>query len=157
MGDRTYVTLQVPEECRDDVMAIAEASSEGGPWDEWESAIKGLIVLGFEEVNNGELAFLKDLRNFGIPYDSDWAAGDEYLGGVEYCRFTSNGDLALKTVHEGTAPVLETLLEMLEKPEALKIITKYLHDFKEQVTPLPWDNQIEYGKIHRTKRLITAT
>lgn len=150
MGDRTFVFLTVPIECRE----LAETVFDKDTIDEdWE--VNGdLVYCGFNDVNYGDLGFLCDLADLGIPYESTWERGSEYGPGTEFGRFTPEGEYVTLTVYDSQAsPDVTSLMSRIDRPNDL---VQYIKDYVKEITPLPWDNQVEYGKIYRTKQLISA-
>lgn len=147
MSDRCYVVLTIPTACKDRALSII-----GGGYGSIDEGT-AFCHYNFEEVNYGELRFLDKLRDAGIPYTSAWERGSEYAPGEETCRYTSNGEMIVKELYEGCdAPTLEPLLERIDDPYKLR---EYILNHKEKVAVLPWDNQVEYGKLYATKRLIS--
>lgn len=147
MGDRTTVMLTVlTSQLKEAEKLFLYAPSE--------------IYIGtalteclFYEVNYGELEFLPKLQNLGMPYTSRWESGSEYGPGEEACRFTPQGEMLLKIVgDEYRNPPLHHLMEVIDNYGLLK---QRILEHYERVTALPWDNQEEYGKIHRARQLIT--
>jgi hypothetical protein len=148
MGDRTYVQLRVP-------MHLAEQAKEimGSETPDDESSDGELARFNFSAVNYGELEFLSELRAAGIPYDSEWESGDEYGPGTEHCRFTSDGEIELKTVYDEEMGVsLHNLLPKLADHAALK---KVILQHQKEVTPLDWDSQEYNRKIYLARQLIS--
>lgn len=149
MGDRTTVTLTV----------LKSQSKEAeklfyGQWDEGFD-IEQFTQYVFNDVNYGNLDELPSLQNMGIAYNSRWDAGSNYGPGEETCRFTPEGELLIQTIgDEYKNPCLKSLMEAINSHEMLKrIIMRHY----EEVTALPWDNQEEYGKLFRARRLINPT
>ena len=146
MGDRTTVTLTVPNEFADTVEEIEEAQ-ERDPSTEGD-----LIYLTYYEVNYGELRFLEKLKEQGIPYDSAWCAGCEYGSGTRSLRFTPEGEAIELELYDADAnPEMRALMVLIDDPVALR---QYILDHQASRQVLPWDNQVEYGKIYRTRQLI---
>lgn len=155
MGDRTYVTLYVPAELFEKAKEIA-IMHDGEPC-EGNSFNDEIHYMGFEEVNYGELDCIEELQSAGIPYDMEWAKGSEYDEGVRYCRFTENGDLTLKEVYENDSYIHPSVLKkVIEEHNSLDAVKDFLKQHIESVKPPSWDNQVEYGKIYRTKQLIAG-
>ena len=151
MGDRTSVTLDVPMFYKEAAMAIFV---DNKPEDDFESEKGSIQHFRWNEVNDGTLDFLNDLRDAGIPYNSNWDAGHEYGAGTSSCRFTEDGDVVEKEIYDDAKnPELQNLLAMIDSPDELR---KYILIYAEQVSTLPWDNQVEYSKRNRLKKLITA-
>ena len=145
MGDITHVTIQIPKECLKTVIGCL-------PGFDYKTEMGDSILLEFSEVNYGELEEFTDLIALGIPCDYEWGNGSEYGSGRKYIRFTSEGELQLVEYYdEDYNPPLDCLMERIDKPEEL---VKYIKEHKEGVTPLPWDNQVEYGKIFRARQLL---
>ena len=147
MGDRTWVeivvlntTLPLVEEILPD---DAEISTSLEP-----------SSFYFHEVNNGCIEEQGQLTEMGIPYNYEWGSGDNYKSGFKYIRFTPEGDPQhIEYYEDEINPPLEKLLELVSKPKEL---AEYVQKYSDDITPLPWDNQVEYGKIYRTRRLILA-
>ena len=145
MGDRTSVTIQLPKECLETAIGCL-------PSFDYKTEIGDSILLEFSEVNYGELEEFKELIALGIPCDYWWDRGSTYGSGCKYIRFTSEGELQLVAYYdEDRNPNLNMLLNLLDRPEEL---IKYIKEHKEKLTPLPWDNQVEYGKIYRARQLL---
>jgi hypothetical protein len=67
-------------------------------------------------------------------------------------RFTSEGKPDFKEIYDNCRnPDLGTLLQLIDVPDELR---KNILAFKESVSVMDWDHQVEYGKIYRVKRLI---
>lgn len=158
MGDRTSVTLYVPSALFAEAKKIVEEYD--GKADE-ENVLphpnipENCAYFFFEEVNYGELHCLPHLVAAGIAYDSDWASGDEYESGSEHVRFTPDGELKNSAVYLSDVGV--SLLELLENLEDHEKLKNIILEHKERTVPLPWDNQVEYGKLYRTIQLIAPT
>lgn len=150
MGDRTTVTLDI----LNTQVALAKTMQHFDGFAEEYPGENGNVLTSFifNEVNYGELYFLEDLENLGIAYDSRWDAGCEYSAGIKHARFTAEGELQLAEVYDtGVNPDIDHCIKLIDDYPALR---QYLINHKAQTTPLPWDNQEEYGKIYRTKKLI---
>ena len=147
MGDRTWVGIAVLNETLSLVEGILPDDAR--------------IVYGashttffFHEVNNGCIEEQDQLTDLGIPYNYEWGMGDNYNPGSKYIRFTPEGELQHIDYYENELnPPLEKLLELVSKPKEL---AEYVQQHSDNLTPLPWDNQVEYGKIYRTRQLILA-
>ena len=146
MGDRTYVTLTVPLECRAQVEAIT---------DEYQDVYvqaDNTLTFHFEEVNYGELDCLSKLVQAGIPFTNRWEAGSNYGPGEISVRFTSEGDIVKKELFdENDNPSMAQLINLIDDPVALR---QYILDYKTNREVMPWDNQVEYGKRYLARRLI---
>lgn len=148
MGDRVNVYLTILNAHTTEAEKLFEY--------EPDTSEKRLVntIYTFEEVNYGELSCLEKIANSGIPYDSVWEKGDEYGEGTESCRFTSEGEAIVKTVYGSMQDVpLDALIPLLGDYAALVACIKGCH---EETIVLPWENQEEYSKIYRTKKLINA-
>ena len=147
MGDRTWVEIIVLNESAPLVKEILPDYAE---IDERPS----LTSFFFHEVNNGCIEEQDQLTDLGIAYDYEWGMGDNYNPGSKYIRFTPEGELQHIDYYENELnPPLEKLLELVSKPKEL---AEYVQQHSDNLTPLPWDNQVEYGKIYRTRQLILA-
>jgi hypothetical protein len=145
MGDRTYVTIQIPKECLETAIGCL-------PGFDFKTEMDDSVLLEFSEINYGELEEFTDLIALGIPCDYEWGNGSEYGSGRKYLRFTPEGEMRLVEYYdEDYNPPLYSLMERIDNPEEL---VKFIKEHKEEVTPLPWDNQVEYGKIFRARQLL---
>lgn len=147
MGDRTWVEIVVLKESLDQVKEIF---SDFYNIDIVEEDY--MACLHFDEVNNGHIEEQDDLTEKGIPYNYEWGKGDNYNAGYKYIRFTPEGEV-IHIEHYDTEvnPPLEKLTELLDEPEEL---AEFIRKFVKERTPLPWDNQVEYGKIYRARQLL---
>lgn len=146
MGDRTTVTLTVPHDFANIVEEIDKANKR-------EPSTEGnLIFLTYYEVSYGELHFLKKLKEQGIPYDSAWCDGGEYSSGTKSLRFTPEGEaIELEIYDDDANPKMGALMNLIDDPVALR---QYILDHRASRPVLPWDNQVEYGKIYRARQPI---
>lgn len=150
MGDRVYVYLTIPTQCEELAMTVIKGFHLFEKWRQHD----GESECCFSEVNSGDLTFLPDLLRLGIPYESFWETGCDYGAGTEYGRFTSEGECKVFSVFDDDRnPDIRWLMNLTQTPSEL---VAYLHKFVAEHTPLPWDNQVEYGKIYRTVQLITT-
>lgn len=155
MGDRTTVYLTFPKVLKEEVDKIFENDPPEEQSISIYSSESGLMYYTFYEVNYGNLEGLDQLISMGIPFESEWGAGDGYGPSVDYCRFTPEGELVRKVISDSYKAVqMDDLMERIYNPDELRQFILNLH---EEITVLPWYNQIEYGKIHRTKQLISPT
>ena len=147
MGDRTWVEIVVLNETLSLVEEILPDYAE-------ITTSLELSSFYFHEVNNGCIEEQDQLTDLGIPYNYEWGMGDNYNPGSKYIRFTPEGDLQHIEYYDiELNPPLEKLLELVSKPKEL---AEYVQQHSDDKTPLPWDNQVEYGKIFRTLKLIIA-
>ena len=150
MGDRTTVTLTVLKSQKDEAITIGLAD---GYEPDHVSESNHLAHIAYYEVNYGELTFLPQLTAAGIAFDSDWDHGGDYSAGTEFSRFTSEGEIKeFSYSNDMYNPNLGTCMGLIGDPEKL---VQYILDHHNKVTPLPWDNQEAFGKIYRTKQLLT--
>lgn len=49
---------------------------------------------------------------------------------------------------------LDRLLNDANPTEAYQKLATLIREYKEKTTPLPWDNQEEYGKLYRASQLL---
>lgn len=146
MGDRTHVTLTVLT--AQAARAKALCRRHCGDWEE-EHEQGGFTYLCFDEVNYATLDAEQPLQAMGIAYDKEWEAGGDYGAGHEYCRFTAAGDCRVFDVYdEAINPDLGVLLAAIDHPAALRALI-LIH--RDAITPLPWDRQVEYGRLYRTR------
>lgn len=108
--------------------------------------------LYFHEINDGYIEEQDELTLQGIPYNYEWGMGYEFDGGYKYIRFTPEGEVVhIEYYVTEVNPPLEGLSELLDTPKEL---VGYIRNFIKERTPLPWDNQVEYGKIYRARQLL---
>lgn len=156
MGDRTTVELMVQNQDADRTVAIIAAEGDAASYDTQDDTF---TTLTFDEVNYGTLRFLDKLEKAGIPYDSNWGDGDEYGSGSTHLRFNAEGDPVKKEVYdEAVNPDLKVLMQLADDdgPDALENVRTYLRTHNAKVCYPEWDNQVEYAKLYRTKRLIQS-
>ena len=150
MGDRTWVEIVVLKESLPQVKEVLNLLDGEGEITEGVE----LAYIYFYEVNNGCLDEQDELTDSGIPYNYEWGNGDNYDAGSKYIRFTPEGGLVHIEYYESELnPPLEKLLELLYKPKEL---IQYIQQYADDKTPLPWDNQVEYGKRYRMLQLLNA-
>jgi len=156
MGDRCYVELMIQTNDEDEVInRIDYDFTSDGP--------DNCTNFVFYETGYGDIGCEEALQKAGIPYDRYWGRGAEYDSGTEYCRYTKDGEIEIKTAYESEDTLsLDQLEEMLENfktnPEmGYKIINKRVKDKRESITPLPWEGQDINKKTYRTKQLITQS
>ena len=111
-----------------------------------EAKNENITSFVFYDVNYGDLSFLPELTQAGIAYNSNWENGGEYTSGSEYCRFTDTGSHILTTVYDNEInPDIHTLMKFIDQPILLR---QCIIDHVNKCTPLPWDNQENYGKLY---------
>ena len=147
MGDRTWVEIVVLNETLPLVEEILPDDAEINTSLEFSS-------FYFDEVNNGCIEEQDQLTDLGIPYNYEWGMGDNDDPGSKYIRFTPEGELQHIEYYDDELNLpLEKLLELAPTPKEL---AEYVQQHSDDKTPLPWDNQVEYGKIYRARQLILA-
>lgn len=113
---------------------------------------EGHTTFSFE-TNYGRFQKSDLVIKAGIPFDFYWAGGGDFAPGTWHVRFTDKGEMDQLLLIEGDEnPSIDALLVLIDDPAALRTS---LLNFKEGITPLPWDNQEEYGKHYLAKQLIT--
>ena len=147
MGDRTWVEIVVLTESLPQVKEFLDG----------EYQISGgteLTSLYFDDVDIGCMEEQHELTKAGIPYNYVWGMGDNYNPGTKYIRFTPEGELEhIEYCESDINPPLEKLLELVPTPREL---AEYVQQYSDEITPLPWDNQVEYGKRFRTLQLLNT-
>jgi hypothetical protein len=153
VGDRTSVTLTVLTSQKAEAEKICMAA--GYEADHMSQEMDGsLTYFSFYEVNYGDLQCLNALTDAGIAHDSNWDNGSEFTAGCEFMRFTSNGETkGFSYSDEYFNPDLSRCMGLIDKPDELRA---FILDHHDKVTALPWDHQEEFGKIYRTKNLISS-
>ena len=126
-----------------------------------------LSAYFYEEVPYGELdcgddTFFERLYNLGIAFDATWEAGQDWNQGTKSGRFTSDGNLVIKELYDIDLLIKPGLIRgildnvWLDPPDRVNAITTIISAHEKRVHVLPWQKQAEYGRIHRTKKLIGA-
>ena len=132
MGDRVVVSLTVPKECEKQAIKIIN-KQEGKP-------------ECIQDLNNGLLV------QQGIPFESEWQAGCEFGVGTNYGRFTPKGEYVGLILYVGDQnPSMDELQNRLNNYDDLR---DYIQAYKETHTPLPWDNQVNFGKRYLLNKLV---
>lgn len=150
MSDETWVEIVVLKESLPQVKEVLNLLEDEG------EIVEGveLASIYFYAVNNGCIDEQDELTDSGIPYNYEWGNGDNYDAGSKYIRFTSEGEVKHIEYYESEInPPIEKLLELVDQPEKM---AQYVQQYSAEKTPLPWDNQVEYGKIYRTHQLLLA-
>jgi hypothetical protein len=148
MGDRTNVRLTILLAHFDKAKDIIDRDLE-------DSIIEGnLVYTEYNEINYGNLNFIDELRQAGVPYNSRWEDGNDYAAGEEICRFNDQGEIEIIEIYDDNKnPNLDTLIKYIDNPIQLR---EYILNHKINITTLPWDNQEAYSKIYLTKQLIAG-
>lgn len=148
MGDRTSVTLTFPTV----LLSEVESIDEHEPVDRCE--YDDLTIFQYHDINYGDLLFLDTLCERGIPFESCWDSGSEFGSGTEYCRYSPEGIIQRINIDDSQInPDMNRLMQLIDNPISLK---EYILQHLKDTTPLPWDDQVKYGKIFRTRQLIHA-
>lgn len=149
MGDRVQVTLTIPRVLISLARPLFTFNIDDADEDDDD-----YIFYTFDECNYGDLPFTDALIRHGIPHDRAWEEGSDYGSGTEYYRFTPEGELICTQVFRHSLGInIPKLLELINNYEELK---DYILERHKDNETLPWDNQIEYGRIYRARRLITG-
>jgi hypothetical protein len=113
-----------------------------------------LICFYFDAVNYGQLDFLQEFPNKGIPYDYNWGQGDEYDPGNGYCRYLEDGTVFERVISaEDINPPFASLVELIDKPFAL---AEYVKNHANWMKIPSWKDQDKYADKFRTLQLIGA-
>ena len=153
MSDRTDVHLTILPAHQGQVTEIA---TQAGYYPNWENLLhfsKPTSRGYFAGVKYGELSFLSELAERGIPYIADKDPFDEYEGSSEYCRYTKDGELDFRNIvdSEWDTISLSKVENLLNAPIALKW---YVEQRRKDLTILPWENQEVYGLKYVALQLI---
>ena len=147
MGDPTWVEIVVLTESLPQVKEFLDEEAQIS-----EGNI--LTSLYYHTVNNGCIEEQHELTKAGIPYNYEWGKGDYYTSGTKYIRFTPEGELEhIEYCESDINPPIEKLLELVPTPREL---AEYVQQYSDEKTPLPWDNQVEYGKRFRALQLLNT-
>ena len=147
--------LKIPEEFQEQIEQIV---SEKYNYDVYLVETKPRILeYLFDEIKWGELSFLDDLHEMGIPFNFSNDDSDDCR--FIKCRFTPDGEMILQDYLESDTKIdADTFIDEIDKcktPEQkLDYINRLYISCSNILNHLPWDNQIEYGKLYRTRKLI---
>lgn len=149
MGDRTTVVLTVLAGHQEEAIELIGTE----PQEEYPHDGTGeLVDLTYYEVNYGNLPNLYKLSETGIPFNSRWGNGCEYTEGETICRYDSEGEPKVIDLYDNEHnPPLQSLISLIDDPKALR---EFILEHVARITPIPWDNQLEYSNLHRAKKLI---
>lgn len=152
MGNRYFVELTVLSEHKSTVQAALEKElNTCDPNYSLESISNGtLTYFQLDEISDGDIQCLFDLDKQGIPYEVYSSEGDIFLTS----RFTADGERQVISVAISAMNLdLTTCKNLLNTSDAL---VDYIKNHIDSVTPLPWDNQEEYGKKYRVTQLLLS-
>ncbi|MGH1461265.1 MAG: hypothetical protein ACRBB6_04435 [Neptuniibacter sp.] len=151
MGDRTFCRLSVQ---KDDVELVKQLIDRmGDSFDELNDSCDTYAYFDFFEVNYGRFFCEEELLEAGVPCDWEWQSGSEYGPGTTTIRFDGTGEEHTNEVDDSCInPDLDQLIKLIDSPDELR---EHILKHKEQITHIPWDNQAEYKKLYRAKKLIT--
>lgn len=162
MGDRTHVELTILSKQCD----LFEASQLDTGWYE-KTIYEEHACYAYDEVNYGDLTYGDDqfyerITNQGIAFDVDWKSGSDYGSGCISARFNNLGILIKVQIYENSINLNINKLLSVIKSDYRTVFQKYLEMRKiilkheKTILVIPWTDQIEWGRIHRTKLLIGA-
>jgi hypothetical protein len=155
MGDRCLVDLTVLTVHLPQVLKIL-----GSETPDTETVEDDCTVLSFEEVNYGNLPVVDELTAAGIAWDTRIHGGDEYGPSQKYLRFAPDGTIQINDftdAEEGNIPSA-ALLEYCNLPGVtVDKIRAYIVDHMRSLDPLPWEDQVEFGKRYLALKLIGGT
>ena len=157
MADYDTCWLKIPEECKEQVEQIVSLNYQYNCYLVHNNL--RISEYTFVEVKRGELDFLDDLHEQGIPFNFHNDNSDPDDRRFVRCRFTSDGEMILQDYFESETKIsAEAFLYEIDKctspDEKLVYINKQYIRFSNLLISLPWNNQVEYGKIYRMRRLV---
>lgn len=121
--------------------------------DALENTGEEITVLVFHDIRWGTLPICRDMEKAGIPYDSKYASGTVFSAGIDYCRYSANGDLIVRVIEDSAVnPPIQELMRLLEEPEKLR---KYIQTHHDLYTVPPLDKaQAHNKKLWRMRLLV---
>ena len=142
MGDRTSVELTVRLADKQKVEALimdefggADCVNDGeSPGDQ-----QGIVVWYFYDINWADLGFESRLQELSIPFDKDWAAGDQYPAGEETFRIKADGEPELKEFSEGMRGMIS--LDDVKSALADGTLPAYLAQAEKEASHISWEEQ----------------
>lgn len=156
MGDRTHVQLTLRVKDYDRIKQEPWFDAENEEWNREEiEGVGEVIELSYEEVNYGELSFLAEMEERGIPYDQRWEAGGGFNAGIRYVRYSPEGEKeAIEYDDERANPPLY-MLERLSSglPETHPLVC-YLAEWRKNTVPRDFENQDEYSRAYLARKLL---
>ena len=155
MSDRTDVYLTILTIHKSQVAEIADRAGYDPDWEDLSGSSIPKSSGAFIEVKWGELLFLPELMERGIPYTAECVASGDIEGAMQFSRYTENGELDSKTISNsewGTLP-LSAVESLLNDPSALE---RYVKEQREYFTVPSWENQEEYALKYLALQLIRS-
>ena len=147
MSNRYDCELEVPIEYQE-IVAELVSKELGYSYSPSPINISNRVYFCLDEVRYCDLESLHQLTELGIAYDFTSNDGDYYCAS----RFTNEGEhTSIDLAISGMNPDLSQCRALLDRPADL---LDYIQKHVQAVTPLPWDNQVEYGKRYRIKQLL---
>lgn len=157
MGDRTECQILIPAERFEDANAVLIANSYHGYDNNFPSSEgTDLTCVYFSGVNYGKLSCEDELINLGIPFTWRWENGSEFSAGESHVRFTEQGYMCTKELYDDELNNVD-LAGLIQHLNNYTDLRDYILKAKEDLTVLPWTNQVEYGKLYLLKQLISST
>ncbi len=154
MGDRTTCRVYVLKEHMDRAIALIEPE-EGEPSDIDQGINLPWTCLYYEDVNYACIDALDEFLAEGIAYNFDWDQGSDFTQGESHLRFTAEGEAVFTSDSpENPSSYLTSIEKALNSLTSVNEVRACLVQIKAKHVPLPWDNQAEYGKIYRARKLI---
>lgn len=152
MGDRVSTTLTVLKE--HEQQAVNLIDPEQGKPDDIDEGPE-TVLLSYYEVNYGTIEALTKFRAVGIAYTFSWDSGSEFDAGEESLRFTSDGQAQFNSqCKQWPYGVMQECLKIVTQASSLEDAQAALQAKVSSLTPLPWDNQAEYGRIYCATQLL---
>lgn len=128
--------------------------------DFYTDTFEDFVIYYFEEVKWGELDFLDSVIDNGIPFTFYADQLDNDFRNI-HVRFTEGGSCILQDNLKSDLMLdVEYIVSMTlntSDEEKLTFLNSVLNEYKDKVITLPWDNQIEYGKLYMARKLIDPT
>lgn len=147
MSNRYACELEVPIEYQETVAELV-SKELGYLYSPCPINNSNRVYFSLEEVRYCELKCLHQLIELGIAFDFTSDEGDHYCAS----RFTNEGGhKSIAISMSAMNPDLSQCMALMDSPTDLQA---YIQKHVQSVTPLPWDNQVEYGKRYRTRQLL---
>ncbi len=159
MGDRTTCRVYVLKEHEARAIELIKPE-EGEPGDTGaffvgSDAHPEIVALYYYDVNYASIDALDEFLAEGIAYDFDWDQGSDFTQGESHLRFTAEGEAVFTSDSpENPSGYLTSIEKALNSLTSVNEVRACLVQIKAKHVPLPWDNQVEYGKVYRARKLI---
>ena len=140
--------LVVPYEHKEATLEIVKMFYADPANTKWFT-IANIFGLSFDDEYYGGFSVHDELRQEGIAYT---AFSDRGFNNQEVSSLRFNPDGSLEEMTNEDDYSKENLFTLFDMPPSVREL--YIAERVAAVTPLPWVNQVDYGKVYLTRKLI---